>query len=282
MAEERRFLPGTQIELQRDAPRAALRHALFDFDGAISILGAGWPKIMAPLMTEMITGSTQPDPEVEAQVAGYIGESTGIQTILQMERLVEMVREGGHVAEDQILEAHEYKAIYNDRLMKMVNRRIAKLSSGEMKPEEATLRGALDFVRALHEAGLTLHIFSGTDRDDVRNEARLLGAAPYFGGRIWGALGSYAAYSKEKVLRELFESQGLEGPEVLVVGDGPVEIRNAKAFGCLAVGVASDEDRGRGWNLDKRQRLIAAGADLLVPDFSEGPRLVEHLLHADG
>ena len=63
-----------------------------------------------------------------------------------------------------------------------------------------------------------------------------------------------------------------------VIGDGPVEIREAKARGALAIGVASDEVRRRGWNARKRQRLIQAGADLLIPDFTRGEVLLRLLL----
>jgi hypothetical protein len=37
----------------------------------------------------------------------------------------------------------------------------------------------------------------------------------------------------------------------------------------LAVGVASDEVRRFGRNIVKRSRLIKAGANLIVPDFSQ-------------
>jgi hypothetical protein len=35
------------------------------------------------------------------------------------------------------------------------------------------------------------------------------------------------------------------------------------------VGVASDELRRFGWNRKKRARVIKAGADVVVPDFSQ-------------
>jgi hypothetical protein len=56
-----------------------------------------------------------------------------------------------------------------------------------------------------------------------------------------------------------------------------VEIRETRKRGGLAVGVASDEVRRHGLNLAKRSRLIQAGADLVIPDFSQGQRLLELL-----
>ena len=66
----------------------------------------------------------------------------------------------------------------------------------------------------------------------------------------------------------------------LSVGDGPVEIRNAHENGCIALGVASNEVEGHGWDEEKRERLIKAGADIMIPDFSEYDALVEYLFPA--
>jgi hypothetical protein len=55
-------------------------------------------------------------------------------------------------------------------------------------------------------------------------------------------------------------------------------MREAKRRGAVAIGVASDEVRRFGLNLEKRRRLIRAGADALVPDFSQWQQLWR-LLH---
>ncbi len=273
----RNYVPGTQIEIINETERGRFKYVLFDFDGTVSLLREGWQRIMGPVMIEMICGDTEPTPEIEHEVHEYIEESTGIQTILQMEHLVEMVRAHGLVSEDRILDARGYKKVYNDRLMVPVNERIAKLEAGELTLEDVTLRGALDCVRAIRKRGLTLYVFSGTDRADVRNEAGKVTAAQYF-DEIWGALASFDEYSKEKVLRDIITTHALHGSEVLVVGDGPVEIRNAKEFDCVAVGVASNEVEGHGWNEEKRERLIRAGADIMIPDFGEHDALIDYLL----
>ncbi len=231
---------------------------------------------MGPFMVEIITGASEATPEIEKEVATYIDESTGIQTILQMERLTEMVRAHGLVSEDRIRDAQAYKGLYNRRLLEIVRSRIAKLESGALTIDDVTVAGAVAFLETLCNRGLTLYVFSGTDAADVRREAATLGVTPYF-KEIWGALDTYEAYSKEKVLREMLREHGLHGSEVLVAGDGPVEIRNAKQHGCAALGVASDETRGRGWNEEKRSRLLKAGADILIPDFREHEMLTAYL-----
>ena len=273
-----RYIPSTEIEIVHDdVALGAFKHGLFDFDGTISILREGWQEVMAPLMVEMICGEHEPTLQIEEAVKEYIDDSTGIQTILQMERLAEMVKEYGLVPEDQILDAQGYKSIYNGRLMKSVDERLGQLERGEKQSEDFTLRGALAFVKMLYERGITLYLASGTDRGYVEHESRVVGAAPYFKGGIFGALRTFQEYSKDKVIKEILKDYNLHGSELFVVGDGPVEIRNAKDNGALAIGVASDEVAGHGLNAHKRERLIRAGSDIIIPDFGDGEELVGYL-----
>ncbi len=274
---DRNFLPGTEIEIiNENITRGQIRHALFDFDGTISLLRVGWQHIMGPVCVEMICGDTAPTPEIEEEVRQMIDETTGIQTIFQMERLEEMVREKGLVPEEKILTPAEYKQVYLDRLMVPVRERIARLEAGELTLDQVTVPGALRFVELLSEKAEAMYVFSGTDRDDVRNEAGKVGVAGYF-QEIWGAVPSKEEYSKEKVIRDIMANHQLSGPQVLAVGDGPVELRNVKDAGGIALGVASDEEKGHGWDMHKRQRLIKAGADIMVPDFGEAEKLVAYL-----
>jgi hypothetical protein len=53
-----------------------------------------------------------------------------------------------------------------------------------------------------------------------------------------------------------------------VFGDGPVEMREARRGGGIAVGVCSGDGHPRGYDSARRARLIRAGAHLLVPDFT--------------
>ena len=56
-----------------------------------------------------------------------------------------------------------------------------------------------------------------------------------------------------------------------------MEIRETHKRGGFAVGIASDEVRRFGCNPAKRGRLIRAGADMLIPDYSQLPRLLSAL-----
>ena len=65
--------------------------------------------------------------------------------------------------------------------------------------------------------------------------------------------------------------------EAVTFGDGPVEIRATHKRGGATVGVASDEVRRFGLNRDKRARLVRAGADVIIPDFSRMGALLDFL-----
>ncbi len=284
-----RFHPGTEIEIvdpdfpAAPAGRAGIRHAVFDHDGTISTLRQGWEEVMEPLMIRCILGRRPQEADEEvlrrvaARVREYIDKTTGVQTLVQMRGLAGMVREFGLVPPGRILDAHGYKRMYNEALMERVERRLQKLRRREIDAADCTLKGAVAFLEALRGRGLRLYLASGTDQADVEREARELGYAGLFDGGIYGALGDIAHEPKKAVLARILadvERQGGGAGRVITFGDGPVEIRETHKRGGLAVGVASDEVRRYGLNPAKRSRLIQAGADLIVPDFSQKDRLL--------
>jgi phosphoglycolate phosphatase-like HAD superfamily hydrolase len=275
-------LAGTEIRiLNPHLERGKIKYAIFDFDGTISILREGWEKIMEPMMIECICGDQPVPAEVVRRVQVYIDESTGIQTILQMEGLLELVKEFGFVPKEKILDSWGYKKIYNDRLMVPVRQRIADLQNGRRTYAESTVTGAIDFCNTLLAKQIVMFTASGTDQEDVRNEAKVLGVAGCFKGGIYGAIGSVEEYSKDKVIKEILKNNNLHGSELMVLGDGPVEIRNAKENGAIAVGIASDEVSGHGWDNRKINRLTKAGCDILMPDFSFGKELIKYLVDGE-
>ena len=122
---------------------------------------------------------------------------------------------------------------------------------------------------------MRLYLASGSDEADVIAEARALGYAELFEGRIYGAVGDVNKEAKKIVMDRILRDIGAaQVKSMAVFGDGPVEIRECQKRGGLAVGIASDEVRRFGLNLVKRQRLIRAGAALIIPDFSQSEPLL--------
>ena len=288
LASDRRracYLDNTEIEsCYQSIPFGRIKHVVFDHDGTISTLREGWEQIMAPVMIKAVLGDKYETADetlyhkVRNRVADCIDKSTGIQTILQMEALVEMVREFGVVPPDKILDKFEYKEIYNNALMEVVNQRIEKFKRGELDINDYTVKGALAFVKALRQRGIKLYLASGTDRHDVIAESKALGYADLFDGGIYGAVGDITKYSKKMVIEKIMADNNLQGPELAVLGDGPVEIRECRKRDGIAIGIASDEIRRHGLNIEKRTRLIKAGAHIIIPDFSQYDKLIKLLL----
>jgi phosphoglycolate phosphatase-like HAD superfamily hydrolase len=275
-----KHVAGSEIEIITEPlPILNIRHAIFDHDGTISTLREGWERIMEPMMTKAIMGTQFGTADeklfqrVNDRVQEFIERTTGVQTISQMHGLVDLVQEFGIVPKDQILPAAKYKDIFNEELMALVNLRVAKLAAGELNISDFTLKGAVSFLRALQGAGLRLYLASGTDEEDVKREADCLGYGDVFNGGIYGSIGQVAKDAKKIVIERILNEVDGAFDQLIIFGDGPVEIREAKRCGAVGIGVASDELRRFGMNLEKRRRLIRAGADALVPDFSQWQRL---------
>jgi len=253
--------------LKDEVTQGAVRAVLFDFDGTISTLRCGWEKVMRPLMLEMISGGKEYDEALEKEVDDYISESTGIQTIHQMKWLAERVKSEGKNP-GASTDPWWYKAEYNRRLMENVQGRLDALNQGICPKEKYLVGGSEDFLKALQDSGVKVYVASGTDHPDVVNEATALGMAKYF-TQIAGAPVGSENCSKEKVIAQLMETEGLSGADFAVIGDGKVEIRLGAEAGARTLGVASDEENLCGMNPQKRSRLVNAGADAIVGDFTD-------------
>lgn len=252
-----------------------VRAVLFDFDGTISTLRCGWEKVMKPLMLEMIWGGEGWDENLEREVDDYINESTGIQTIHQMKWLAETVKQCGRNpgASD---DPWWYKGEYNRRLMESVRARVESVKNGSQSRESYMIQGSEAFLKALTARGVKLYVASGTDHPDVLNEVAALGLTDYF-TFVAGAPVAAESCSKEKVIADLMEKEGLSGADFAVVGDGKVEIRLGHEAGARTIGLASDEEHLCGVNPVKRERLIKAGADVICGDFNGLDELLSFL-----
>jgi phosphoglycolate phosphatase-like HAD superfamily hydrolase len=265
---------GDKMELIKSVNGKNIKVIIFDFDGTISTLRQGWESIMRPFMIEMISGSREPVSEVIQEVDEYIEDSTGIQTIFQMKWLVKKVKEYGF--NPKIYGPWDYKGEYNRRLLNMVNSRLESLAAGKMKKEDFLIKGSLAFLQELKERGYELYLTSGTDHPDVLNEAQLLGVKDYF-DKIVGAPLNKTDSSKKAVINHLIEKKGILGHELLVIGDGKVEIALGIEKGAITLGMATDEIKREGINCCKRKRLLKAGAHAIVGDFKNYQEIFEWL-----
>ncbi len=279
-----KYLPGTEIEVIGDLPSDLdIQHCIFDHDGTLSTLREGWEQIMEPMMVHAILGDRYDEVDeatftrVQKKARQFIDRTTGIQTLVQMVGLAELVRQCGFVPESQILDAHGYKHIYNVELLKTVKMRVEKLQKGELHSADFQIKNAVQLLEELYRSGVKLYLASGTDEADVISEAESMGYAHLFEGRIFGAVGDINVEAKKIVLERIIRQHDLSGHQFATFGDGPVELRETQRRGGLCIGVASDELRRFGLNLSKRSRLIRAGANLIVPDYTQLSTLLQVL-----
>jgi phosphoglycolate phosphatase-like HAD superfamily hydrolase len=241
------------------------RVVLFDFDGTISVIRAGWMDVMVPMMVEILqdlkTGESEE--KLRAIVEEFVGRLTGKQTMYQMVEFAENVKARGGNPPDPLV----YKKMYLDRLHDKIRHRLEELESGAASPERYLVPGARELLEALQARGLKMYLASGTDHVYMRNEARLLDVDRYFEGGVFGALDDYKSFSKKILIQQVIAKSECKGDQFLGFGDGYVEIENVKEVGGVAVGVATAEPECRVVDEWKRQRLAGVGADFIIPNF---------------
>lgn len=254
--------------IERLRPGVSAKNArvvLFDFDGTISLIRAGWMDVMVPMMVEILLDlkSGESEEELRAMVEEFVGRLTGKQTMYQMIELADHVKARGGNPPDPL----EYKKMYLERLHAKIRHRLEELESGAAPPEKYLVPGARKLLEALHARGLKMYLASGTDQVYMRQEARLLDVERYFDGGVFGALDDFRSFSKKILIQRLIAGAECHGDEFLGFGDGYVEIENVKEVGGVAVGVATAEPECQVVDQWKRKRLAGVGADFIIPNF---------------
>ncbi|MEP6757450.1 MAG: HAD family hydrolase [Chthonomonadales bacterium] len=261
--------------INADRPLGGFKTALFDFDGTLSLIREGWLNVMIPYFVEelAVTPNREELGEVERVVRDFVEHLTGKQTIYQCFQLQEEVKRRGGTPR----EALEYKHEYLRRLDIRIADRVDGLKSGAMKPVDLLVPGSIELLEALEARGVTSYLASGTDLPYVLAESDALDVTRYFDGRIYAAVDDYKSFSKQMIINKMIEDHALQGPDLLVIGDGYVEIENGRGAGGYAVGVASFESDPGQIDEWKRERLIRAGADIIIPDFADTDNLMKYL-----
>lgn len=254
------------------------RVALFDFDGTLSLIRAGWVEVMVPMMVELLaeTKTGESEESLAALVGDFVGRLTGKQTIYQMIELANQIEARG----GQPLDPLVYKHMYLDRLWLRIKHRVEDLEKGRVSPEQYLVPGSRPLLERLRDRGMKMYLASGTDEIYMRREADLLDVSRFFAGGVFGALDDYKSFSKAILIQRIISGSESKGEEFLGFGDGFVEIENVKQVGGVAVGVATDEPDCLKVDEWKRKRLKSVGADWIVPNFLETGELCAALFPA--
>jgi phosphoglycolate phosphatase len=261
--------------IRPDIPRGDYLAVLFDFDGTLSLLREGWPKIMNTMMVDALlrTGTRESETELAVLVEEFVMALNGRPAIFQMARLVEEIQARGGTAES----AANYLSEYDRRLLRVVGERTRDILEGRTTHERWAVPGAHGILSALRERGMNLYLASGTQLHFVRSESDLLRLTSFFGREIHAPDGDDAAFSKRAVIERILKENNLSGEQLLSFGDGVVETEEVRRVGGTAIAVASDETPG-GVNNWKRDRLVPAGADVVIADYRCHEELLNWLL----
>ena len=255
-----------------------------DFDGTFSTLRCGWEGVMKKMMLKYLPGE-------EKWIDAFIGETTGVQTILQMKGFVAELKHRNLLGPQAPGLKHQapgtkhqapttdpwfYKNEYNDMLMASVAKKRQDVIDGKVGRETYLVPGALHFLQALKTHGVKIYFASGTDQADVRIEAAALDLDKY-AEAIEGALPKSEKCAKEAALRRLVKQAGVKPGELAVIGDGKVEIALGKALKARTIGLATNETDFTKVNKAKLVRLRKAGAGYLAGDFTDLRPMLDYL-----
>lgn len=266
--------------INKKADNRIFKAALFDFDGTLSLIREGWQEVMVPYFFEefrySLPDSALSDNEIISIITEFVDRLTGKQTIFQCMALKDEIVTRGGVAKEPM----EYKNEYLRRLFLKIESRRNSLCNKTAEPADYMVSGAEDILVELKKNGIDIYCASGTDQPQVREEASFLQLDKYFGENIYGALDEKSDQcSKEVVINRLLNEKSINGNELLVFGDGFVEIELVKNVGGYAIALATDEKNKAGIDEAKRKRLISAGADIVIPDFSNASALIRYLIN---
>ena len=253
------------IEIINPPPRRRGRRLLaFDFDGTVSLLREDWLGIMTEQVIGELTAAGVRRPDLEDFVRTNLLLLNGRPTLVQMQWLAGQL---GPAARP----AGEYGREFQSRLLAALAPAYADLESGRASPREWAVPGVHDFLAEAAAAGLGRFLVSGTVGTYVRPEAGLLQVADSFADGMFMPDEGDSGFAKQAVMERVLARLGLDGGQLIGFGDGVGETAAVKALGGVAVGVASVPRGQTGIHAEKRERLIAAGADIVIADFTQGP-----------
>jgi phosphoglycolate phosphatase-like HAD superfamily hydrolase len=232
---------------------------MFDFDGTVGLVRAGWMPIMLNMMMETLSPLGSDAAALRAEAEAYVARLTGKDTLHQMDAFAEHVRSLG----GSPLSAARYKADFLHLMEHGTAERLRAVEQGRIPADDLLVPGTRSFLAALRARGLIVYLASGTAHDEICRDAALLGVADFFDGIYGSAPGRF---TKRELLDSIVDS-GIAGDQILTFGDGQAEIEDTKAVGGSAVGVATDEGLCMDVDPKKRGWLIDAGADYIVPNY---------------
>ncbi|MDR1289669.1 MAG: HAD family hydrolase [Planctomycetaceae bacterium] len=263
--------------VRRKFPKSPPRVAMFDFDGTVGLLRAGWHDVLVSFHTEVLQ-ETPRGKELDAKnllnsIKGYIETNIGKPPIYQSYSLVEAIRS----LNGEPRPAEEYNEIYSQRLTALCEPRREALRRGVANPNDYIVPGVLRMLAMLRSRNIKIYMASGTEEHFIREDVKLLKIDNFFDGGVYGGQPDPEAFSKKIMVNRILAEDKIDSNELLGIGDGATEITAVREIGGFNIGVAFDESRKPMIDSWKRRQLINAGTDWIIPDYTDTNQLEERL-----
>lgn len=225
-------------------------------------------------------------------------ESAGLSALTQMEwairrnqemtkgeydsevnsEIISRIWKGEELFED-FNEPKEYLDYLNEKTPKLfwvyeqvLNRfcRDNNLKKAKENPEEFLISGSMEFMNYLHEKGVKNYFVTGAVVDKsivppmgMYEEVLGLGFEIGEGKAVEDILGSTwdEKIPKDEVMRRLVKALGIDGKNVLVVGDGRSEISAGVALGAVTVSILPETAKRQ------RELHVELGTNMIIPNY---------------
>ena len=204
---------------------------ILDFDGTLGDTRANIVTTMRRTLDRL--GHAIPD---EATIAATIG--------VPLEKGFEQML-SGISTDDVALCAKTYREIFEENRKQMVP---------DLFPH------VRETLEALKESGFILTVASSRSYGSLKQFLQDMGIAPYISYVLGANSVTHAKPHPEPVLKTMAD-MGFSADETLVVGDMPVDILMGRGAGARTCAVT--------YGNASREELAAAGADVIIDDFSE-------------
>src|SRR4029078_9864443 len=152
------MLPPAEI-INPSVRRGPFRAVLFDFDGTLSLIREGWPRVMVGMMVERLREMglvREPEAALWVHLDRLVMAQNGAPTIRQMEVFAADVRCRGGTPAD----AREYLSDYLERLMGGGRQRWHALETGEARAGDWVVPDAHAILANLRGRGVSLFVAS--------------------------------------------------------------------------------------------------------------------------
>jgi len=253
------------------------RYAVLDWDGTISRLREGWQNLMLGIFMGVLCQAELKQENMKATMEDCmisIDKLTGKPTYSQMLDLANRVSALGK----KPMHALDYKKAYTTLLDRQVLNRLELLYEGKAVVTDFLVPGSREFLRLLHQKGIKVFVATGSDETPVMHELEELGIMQYCVA-VKGCHDKKAGEDpKYTVIKNLIEETKARKGEIFTCGDGFVEVELGAKNG-LAVGVNTKDDNYFKMNQNKFDKLVKAGADVVINDFLEYEKLVNLIMN---